>query len=30
MKRRVALLGIKYGASDLHAQLPATSSSFQI
>ncbi|KAF7800765.1 uncharacterized protein G2W53_037339 [Senna tora] len=30
MRRRVALLGIEYGASDLHAQLLATSSSFQI
>ncbi|KAF7841480.1 uncharacterized protein G2W53_003778 [Senna tora] len=28
--RRVALLGIEYGASDLHAQLLATLSSFQI
>ncbi|KAF7832390.1 uncharacterized protein G2W53_014723 [Senna tora] len=26
----MALLGIEYGASDLHAQLLATSSSFQI
>ncbi|KAF7807536.1 uncharacterized protein G2W53_039699 [Senna tora] len=26
----MALLGIEYGASDLHTQLLATSSSFQI